>query len=332
MQRINWLDLLKGIAILAIICYHTNTGDNLKQISNIAISAFFFASGYLLWLSEKNSFKQLAKKRFFSIIIPYFVFGLFSIAITTIIIKKNISVDYFFELLKALLYHGTMLKEFYNGPLWFIGPLFFGQLIFFLITKTAKKNNTIITGIIFFAILDFLKEIFFPTIELPWETNRLFEAVVLIGTGYLAHKNKKSIKEQLKKSNWLAITITSATMTILGIAILESKMLPTTELFLINYFTRFLGVLFFVMLSIKIKRIGLTKPIRYIGENSMVFFAGHFPIMTASYGIKKYFFLLNNNTIFETLMVPTVIFFLWFASKEINKHAPWVAGKKTIKE
>ena len=67
MERIRWIDLLRGICILAILLDHTElyaTGHNIIPYSLYVVNAltlFFFISGYLFY--SQNCFNWRRKLR-----------------------------------------------------------------------------------------------------------------------------------------------------------------------------------------------------------------------------------------------------------------------------
>ena len=81
-QRLDYLDIAKGIGILLVIIVHCQMG-RIGCIHSIIYSfhmpLFFFLSG--VCFSNKYTFWALAKKRFRQMILPTFWFSLISILV-----------------------------------------------------------------------------------------------------------------------------------------------------------------------------------------------------------------------------------------------------------
>ena len=78
--RIEWVDWLKGLAIFLIVFGHTIPySDKLSTIQHYIVSfhvpLFFLISGFLIKKSDEK-FLTYAKRKFLSIMIPFYIFGI----------------------------------------------------------------------------------------------------------------------------------------------------------------------------------------------------------------------------------------------------------------
>ncbi|NLE04423.1 MAG: acyltransferase [Crenarchaeota archaeon] len=80
MKKIEFVDFAKGFSILAIVIMHYFTKLDLPSILRMAldfggsgIHLFFMISGFTLFVSSYENFFQFYKKRFLSIIVPYYI-------------------------------------------------------------------------------------------------------------------------------------------------------------------------------------------------------------------------------------------------------------------
>lgn len=112
-ERIQWLDIVKGIAILGVVLQHTfqrlmtyyNLNDDviLNYLNRIVVSCnmelFFFISGVIFFLQREryqNNPKWFVKTRFIDLMIPYLIlgpiiwFGKFALSS---MVKNQVSVD-----------------------------------------------------------------------------------------------------------------------------------------------------------------------------------------------------------------------------------------------
>ena len=81
-SRIEWVDLLKGIAILWLVVYHMHVFDWMRS----PVPVFFFLSG--LFFSEGKSFMAFVGKKAKALLIPllfFFVLGVMASAFNCLI-------------------------------------------------------------------------------------------------------------------------------------------------------------------------------------------------------------------------------------------------------
>jgi fucose 4-O-acetylase-like acetyltransferase len=76
--RIDWIDMAKGYGILFVIFAHLGVRYIGSWIYTFHMPLFFFLSGYVF--STKYDFKTFVKRRYESIIIPYFSLGIVLVA------------------------------------------------------------------------------------------------------------------------------------------------------------------------------------------------------------------------------------------------------------
>lgn len=145
-ERIEWVDIYKGIAIILVVLGHA-TGKFNSWIYQFHMAAFFFISGYLSSIEKKNDFSILVKK-FLTIMLPLYVLSFFGIILNTIIDKAG-----YYELLfgepfigfgesiAKLIINGQNFIQ-YLGTLWFLIALFGVELLTCLLYQlNGKKLN-----------------------------------------------------------------------------------------------------------------------------------------------------------------------------------------------
>lgn len=129
-ERLNYLDILKGIAILCIVLLHYEDGIFPECINIIIgsfmITAFYVNTGILYAIkSEKPTLRKLATKRFKGLIKPYIWFSILILLFDSILwLFKEQSTLF---LLKELFYTITLRGI---GTLWFLPVLYIAELIF----------------------------------------------------------------------------------------------------------------------------------------------------------------------------------------------------------
>jgi len=155
-NRIKWVDIYKGLAILLVVLGHT-TGLFNPYIYQFHMAAFFFISGYTSRLEEKGLFQTWLSKGY-TIYLPYVSFFLLTLIFIWILDATN-----FYSVLFKDPYPGILfsLNEFVEhrihinilGATWFLITLFgiyvIQRLVLFLCFNHAGWSYTLSSLIIF---------------------------------------------------------------------------------------------------------------------------------------------------------------------------------------
>lgn len=132
MKRLVYLDRLKGFLIMLVVLGHIiqcscqNYDNNIifRYIYSFHMPLFFFISGFLNY--RDNPILSILKRRFFSLIIPFF-----SWLIVSSIIKGNINLGHLVDVI--------MKPD--NGGLWFLWVLFFCIVIMHIVSFIGIKSK-----------------------------------------------------------------------------------------------------------------------------------------------------------------------------------------------
>lgn len=164
-KRIEYIDVAKGITILLVIVGHVEElPPPLKSIIySFHMPIFFLLSGYFF---KNESIQDATKKMFHSLIIPYFVVGLF-------MRLCQISINYFegnpFDYIDVLSLFGVTWKFGKGvdlvsvGAIWFLVVLFWSKLYLQIVLKSKYSllllvllaNCSIVIKLVFGVILPF---------------------------------------------------------------------------------------------------------------------------------------------------------------------------------
>lgn len=191
-ERIHWIDMLKGICMIAILLFHTeyyyNGGAEIISYNLYvcnALAIFFFLSGYHFYKNsfnnhelQKNFFIRKLKSIAKGIILPYFIF-------TSVI-----------ALPKAIV-HGTIinitdiLTNIISGNVsWFVAALIVAELLFSTLLYICKwKNSLLCTA----AVFSFAISIWLSTTEITlwWQIDNACMAFSYLYLGFLYHQKEK---------------------------------------------------------------------------------------------------------------------------------------------
>lgn len=275
-KRIEWIDMAKGYGMIAVIISHICLGPLNLWLYTFHMPLFFFLSGYVF--SNKVDFGVFVKKKAKSILLPYVSLGIPIIIFTLLadVIKNSFSVDGTIELIKGFIIQKRL------WTLWYIACLFFLNLIFYIITKFIKRKSVIAVLVALMAVggLCYYKA---GGEALPWNIDVCLTALPFFFVGYIYKLNSDKVKiiftEKLKAV--ILFVVFGAINVVFGaLNIITTE--KGLEMFyneyanpVFTYISAFAGTFAVVIFS----NFFTLKPIRFIGENSLVYYAWHQTIM-----------------------------------------------------
>jgi fucose 4-O-acetylase-like acetyltransferase len=221
--RIEWLDFVKGVAIICIVAGHSGNYGSLKNyvVFSFHVPIFFIISGFIFGNSNsiKLSFGEISYKRFRSLIAPYFTTGLIFFLLITVLYlfnwawafytihynKLNVNITDVINILVPLVIGKQILLNFCYGTgkevsqlksvigvvsaLWFLPSMFCANIIFYFFLKLFEKYSIAIQSIIII-ILTVIGYMIGKYIFLPWSIDVSLVAQIFIFSGYLMQKYK----------------------------------------------------------------------------------------------------------------------------------------------
>ena len=279
-QRINWIDITKGIAILSVLLGHTVCPAWLHAyIYSFHMPLFFILSGYTLRLDANTTFRSFITRKAKALLVPYF-------CIAPLIVLFNWGVNFFKFGITALDWKNTLISVFfqrhlseYGFDLWFLISLFGAELVLYFLYFLTKRLKSpyrlpLASGVVMLIGFIYWR---FCGIPLVWNFDVTLIAVGFIGFGHLL----RLLKEPLKKANtWLMILLLCAVH--LLFTVLNNDAVNMYEnkygniLFFI--FAAVAGSLFFIFLSQKIRENNL---LQMIGKRSLILYCLHTMLYTA---------------------------------------------------
>lgn len=321
-ERLDWIDQLKGFTIFLVVYGH-NFPFCEKYIYSFHMPLFILTAGF--FHPQISSYLQL-KKRFVSLIVPYFIWSFFLFAIWYFVTRNygdsaalNLSPAKNF--LGVFMAQGDRAHMDWGIPMWFLPALFITFLLMSGVLKINKKFR-------FFALCVLvalgLAYPHFTSVNLPWSINiamaaLFFYAIGFYGFGWIA---------QLPRKHAIVIMIVSGLLSLvlfdLNIKIDMYRAIYGTEtLFLLNGITGCLFVLCFFKAFPAFKFLG------FIGKFSLTILALQLLAMTF---IKFVIMIVRHKTEFDFseaerfLYAIIQVILLVPAFYLINKYAPFLNG------
>lgn len=321
MNRISWIDYMKGIAMFLVVLSHSEGLPTLVEyyFRPFFLTSFFFASGYLFHDPSKPfNIKKKAIKIIEGILIPYLIYWIISFIIDKLI-NGNSCITIIQELIQSLLR---------GQKLWFISCLLCSEII--MCTNLFISKNPIyilISGIISFSIW------LFTNLSKPgewiWCVNIAFLAYLYMSLGYCFRNYETRLSQYITN---IKIGLSLSVIYIILICT-DYLYLNNTVIFALNYFSNIgyfilcssiaLASLYFLYNKLKVNKI-----ITFLSVNSLLIYFFHNQILN----ILKYFSKLNMFNIlpeWSICLFQTVgtIILAYIPIMITNKYIPILSGK-----
>ena len=202
MQRVGWIDFLRGISMIAILIFHTEVYYKEYDVTPYyiyttnAIVLFYFISGYLFYRQGELDCMKKILSIVKSLVIPYFIFTTL-IAVPKALLRQE-SIDW----------TETVSNILCGRASWFIAALIIGE-VFFTTLLLIKRRKTLWLSIaaavclITYYIVPFNQHNY-------WQWQDALLAVTFLYAGYLYHQYKDffhTINKPLYSSLLLLILI-----------------------------------------------------------------------------------------------------------------------------
>lgn len=357
MNRINWIDELKGFILLLVCLAHTNInipflGGNLIVIlSAIRMPAFFFLSGLLFSIRRYPDISSYMIHKTKVLLIPYILLSLlFSFLDPRLYDLSQLEKQsYLIPLLSSFEVHSSsefLLMEFcsifYSGipittvPLWFVLALFFVSLLFFCIHHIFQgKAKCITIYAIFCLITGWILNLY--NLILPYCFSAVFTASFFFSLGYLTKRIIKYMTD-LREIKLGLIIILLSSLYLYAVNINGPIGLMTNELGdnLLGYILSTVGGIFlivsiFILLNRFVNKSMLQGILKNIARNALVILAVHYWVIKCC---RIYFYSISKESYFPYLITLIMIIVIILAIPLFRTKLYKLIGKEkiTIKE
>ena len=366
-KRLYYLDIAKGIGMILVLLGHLQD-DTIFSFSPYILSLcswifsfhmalFFIISGMLMDIKKDNEkdIHIFIKKRFQSIMIPYFWFSLIYIFIVlySLLISKVVPLKtLFIQLWYVLGMYGM-------NVLWFLPALFAAEILYVFITQRFKGNKSLFVIMILLAaaiVINSLRnrlpnnpEIYERVNELAVTLIRPVFACSYIFIGSCLNRAIEMIKQKIKKPEALFSVCLPVILAINIFINILNRPVDFRSMVLNNYPLYYLssvcGSLFIILLSILLSSIHIGKinetnsfPIlKYYGVNSLIFMAVHNNSAIRNQSERAAMYINQYLTrargyICYAIIVCIFLIYTTLTIAVINKFFPFITGKKIKKQ
>lgn len=200
LNRICWLDALKGILCLCIILSHSFPLKIYRLLfTPFFLTMFFFVSGFLFF--DKDEFGLFLLKKWRHLIRPFLILGMMRV----IIISRIEGGSLVQSTIKFLLQINC-----YGDEMWFLSCLFISSNMFYGILSLRKKvgdkyKDVFLLGSSFVITTLGLLDICVLKIKLIWEVEIACMMTFYMALGYFYKKHQNIAEKNIEKSVWILV-------------------------------------------------------------------------------------------------------------------------------
>ena len=284
-MRYNWIDSLRGFAVILVILGHLPTSPELhKYIFSFHMPLFFFISGYLFNQKKYSQAGKFITSRVRSLLFPYFSLTVVSYLIF-LLTNYSPSDNRFYlpyegdfsKTIYSTLYASYNFDHFnsvlFNGPLWFLPCLFATSIIFYVLFKLFNKSlnlfvaATVIVSLIGYYSVNYLSQ------ALPWSIDIALSGVAFYSAGYLFRNYFED--KFFKIAKIIIIPLILISLFSINTNITDLNLWKFNENYFTFYLIAFSGILSYMYIF---RKIGPSRFLEYYGKNSLIVFSLHIPI------------------------------------------------------
>lgn len=344
-KRTGWIDICKALAIYCMVLGHTGTSQQVSTIIHVFhMPVFFILSGYCFNENKNSHILAFIKKRFLTLIVPYFVFGIALFAfwdMALFVMHRQEEARSITNLMTSILWNNANASAF--GVIqWFLPCLFFAEIIFIVLLKISKNNILLSGGILLLSICGYLIPLALD-IRLPWALDCALMASAFYGLGWITKKTLvlEKISGLVKKRKivcWFIIAVVAIAMIpsvfYNGAVNMRTVTYGNYFLYIVNAIVySFLLILASMLLEQALGYNKICGLLEWVGRNTLVV------LLLNSTCVRVYEVLcgrllgrLNEMAVFfvNGMVAVIIIVACVLMSEFINKYCPCLIGKKKV--
>ena len=327
MNRINYLDIAKGLLILCLMLSHFGSAIRRLEVYNewfnmiysvtplftcFFMQCFFLISGYCS--SFKGSLRTFCSKQFKQIIIPWFFFEVIG------------------QLLTALFWgnfngmYNLLLPP--NTTLWFFSALLFSKIFCYVIINYIKSNRILIGSSLSLLLLALIINQYNLIPNILAFQNAL-AACFFVSLGYVMRL--RGFSDKIMNISFIVYILSILVLRVLRLTF------PVLDAGVSNVGWQYFPIILIVAISGSFaclficKKINRFRFLEYFGRNSIIVYGLHFiPLLCC---IKFYTNLIMPNGIMSMLLIAFLIYASLFVILVIlikifnTKYLKWIIGR-----
>lgn len=328
-QRIAWLDMLRGFAMACVIIAHPiNIPSDIEMwIYSFHMPLFFMISGATFRYNKYDSFAQCCRDQAKRLLIPYVV--MYVVCVPFWILNRRIlegSDTSPWNLIIGFLTANESLGTMSNGALWFLPALFLTSVTYWLLTYLHEHGKVNIAGSI---AVCFLLGLFLTTCidaAFPWH----IQCIPMITVFYfMGHAGMTAIRDHQAT----LASIGDSAVAALCVALLAAGTWAAFDNGKISVHSNSYGTLALALigivgisggLTLMFMRLPVIKPLDFIGKQSIIFLGYHVPVMRFFEFCPVTADFSEHNSLWLSMACIVILFPIAYL---IDRFAPFLAGK-----
>ncbi len=173
-QRLEYIDLAKGIGIMLVVIGHCVDGQGFlgQYIWSYHMPLFFMISGLCFNDNRYPTFKSFLQKRVKTLFIPCLYFTAIMLILSTLVLPSY--------------YDLSLIRSKFPSAYWFVFTLFLSELFFYESNRIFKTQTMKI--IFLFICLGISALLMWIELELPYNICSVFIATFFYGLGFMMKK------------------------------------------------------------------------------------------------------------------------------------------------
>ena len=288
-NRIDTIDVAKGIGILLVVFAHVNLSPPaIFIIYSFHIPLFFILSGMMFNTEKYSNLKALLKNKFKTMILPYCFFCLLGVLYKTAFFtyghKWTELADLAGRAVYSIIWAPYSLKYFneFNTPMWFVPCLLMVEIMYYLLHKCCSKKSAVMIITALLSVLGWFMEsglVSFDFSVLPWNFSSACFSLGFFSIGnvcFPAVKNKLTDAPDSRKNNVISAILLILSAIIVAAAGLANGKVSIGSRILNNgvlfYVSGCAGTIFVLILSRLLNR---SRALKFCGKNSFSIMGSH---------------------------------------------------------
>lgn len=318
-QRIQYIDIAKGIGILLVVIGHCINSSSFpgRWIWSFHMPLFFVISGLCFNPSKNPLFVPFLLKKSKTLLLPLVIFSILMVVIKSVIFPSEFN-------------FATLKTNFPDAAYWFIFVLFLSEILFFTINKVSDNKH--VKFILLFICLIIGKLLNIYHIYFPYNLCSIFACTFFYGIGNIFGATIHSILDNIN-TNGKSIIISIILLLIPAISVyylnntidLRSNTIPFPILY--HVLIAFIGTTGIFLLSKFLSgRDSLIKTIvLYLGRNTLIILLLHMCFINISANFISP--LIPNRIAYKIIELIFISILLYFSIQIINHKLKWLIGK-----
>ncbi|WP_321518090.1 acyltransferase family protein [uncultured Bacteroides sp.] len=325
-QRINYIDLAKGICILLIILHHIqspiNQTEGYRMLTCFRVPLYFVLSG--LFFKKYSGFINFILRKVNKLVVPFIFFLTLTYLIFSCLWGISGHINYI-TMMPQRIAEGFLTKTIYiNIPLWFLVSLFETSVMFYLIISLADKlplnkwyKEGIIAGIcLLTGFTGYYLQSFH--INLPLWIDSSMACLPFYYTGYFLRK-ETSVLMPNKADKYIPILL------ILFAVLVYFLAGPLHKISYLSYYVSAMSGTSFVLL---LSKLAVRIPVvSFLGRYSVIILGIHCIIIIV---LKDHLTFITNPWLLSATIFALVVLISIPAVKLLIRYLPWFVCQKDL--